>query len=109
VNFNDGMLNFLELQWSMISQSGGLDVETAANEVATVLPADAVYQRQFWMGATPGGPISLRSEAWSSASLAAIRGGRGAILVTYQQKTGQLNPGSGMDMIVTSASIAVEE
>lgn len=108
VNFNDGMLNFLELQWSMTTQAGGLDVETAANEVATLLPADAVYRRQFWMGATPGGPVSLRSEVWSSASLAAIRGGRDAILVTYQQKTGQLNPGSGMDMIVTTASIAVE-
>jgi hypothetical protein len=108
VNFSDGLLNFLELQWSMISQSGGLDVETAAYEVSTVLPADAVYQRQFWMGATPGGSIALRSEVWASASLAAIRGGKGAILVTYQQKTGQLNPGSGMDMIVTAASIAAE-
>jgi hypothetical protein len=108
VHFPDGMLNFLELQWSNVSQAGGLSVGTAADEVLTVLPADASYVRQFWMGATPGGPISLRSEEWTSASLAAIRGGRGTILVTYQERTGQLNPGSGMDLIVTAASIAVE-
>jgi hypothetical protein len=108
VRYPDGMLIFLELQWNMVSQAGGLSVEIAANEVATVLPADARFVRGFWMGATPGGPISLRSEEWTSASLATARGGKGSILVTYQQHTGQLNPGSGMNEIVTAASIAIE-
>lgn len=108
VRFEDGLLNFLELQWGGVSQAGGLSVQVAADEVATVLPADARFVRQFWMGATPGGPISLRSEEWSSASLASARGGRGTILVTYQQKSVQLNPGSGASEIVTAASIAAE-
>ena len=108
VHFTDGLLNFLELQWRGVSQAGGLTVGTAVDEVATVLPADAQFVRQFWMGATPDGPIALRSEEWTSASLATARGGRGTILVTYQQKTVQLNPGSDPGEIVTAASIAVE-
>lgn len=108
VHVADSLLNFLELQWSGVSQAGGLSVQMAADEVATVLPADARFVRQFWMGATPGGPIALRSEEWSSASLAAARDGKGTILVTYQQKGVQLNPGSGTSQIVTAASIAVE-
>jgi len=107
-NFADGMLNFLELQWDMINQIGGLTVDIAVSEVLTVLPDDATHVRQFWMGATPGGPISLRSEEYTSASLAATRNGRGTILVTYQERTGQLNASSGLSQIVTAASIATE-
>lgn len=109
VNYPDGLLDFLELQWTGVSQAGGLSAGLAADEVLTVLPADARFIRQFWMGATPGGPIALRSEEWSSASLAGLRGGKGSILVTYQVKTGSLNPGSPMTEIMTAATIAVEE
>lgn len=109
VNHPDGLLDFLELQWSGVSQAGGLSESTAAYEVSTVLPADAVIRKRYWMGATPGGPIALRSEEWTSASLAGLRGGKGSILVTYQVKTGSLNPGSPMQEIITAATIAAEE
>lgn len=109
VNFSDGLLDFLELQWSGVSQAGGLGESTAAYEVSTVLPADAVFRARYWMGATPGGPIALRSEEWTSASLAGVRNGKGSILVTYQVKTGSLNPGSPMQEYMTAATIAIEE
>lgn len=109
VNFPDGLLDFLELQWSGVSQAGGLAEATAAYEVSTVLPADAVFRKRYRMGATPGGPIALRAEEWTSASLAAVRNGKGSILVTYQVKTGSLNPGSPMQEYMTAATIAIEE
>jgi hypothetical protein len=80
----------------------------AAYEVSTVLPSDAVFRTRYWMGATPGGPISLHSEEWTSASLGAVTGGKSSILIVYQEKVSQLNPGSGMTMLVTAASIAVQ-
>lgn len=109
VNFPDGLLNFLELQWTGVNQAGGLLEGTAAYEVSTVLPADAVFRKRYLMGATPGGPIILHSEEWTSASLAGVRNGRGSILVTYQAKMGSLNPGSPMETLMTAATIATEE
>lgn len=109
VNFDDGLLDFLELQWQGVSQAGGLSEEIAASEVRTVLPADARFVRRFRMGATPGGPIGLRAEEWASASIGSVRGGKPAILVVYQEKLGSLNHGSGMNVIVTAATIALED
>jgi hypothetical protein len=51
----------------------------------------------------------LHSEEWTSASLAGVRNGKGSILVTYQVKTGSLNPGSPMETLMTAATIAIEE
>jgi hypothetical protein len=109
VSFQDGLLDFLELQWAGISQAGGLSQDDAAREVSTVMPSDAVFQKRYVMGATPGGPIGLRSEEWTSASLGAATGGRSSILVTYQERIGSLPGSTGMDFIVSAASIAVQE
>jgi hypothetical protein len=109
VHFDDGLLDFLELQWASVSQAGGLSQDQAAYEVSTVMPSDVVLRKRYVMGATPGGPIGLRSEEWTSVSLGAVAGGRSSILVTYQERTGSLPGSSGMDFIVSAATIAVEE
>jgi hypothetical protein len=109
VNFDDGLLDFLELQWTSVNQAGGLSQDQAAHEVSTVMPTDALFRKRYVMGATPGGPVGLRSEEWTSASLGAVTGGRSSILVTYQERTGSLPGSTGMDFIVTAATIAVEE
>jgi hypothetical protein len=107
--FDDGLLDFLELQWADVSQAGGLSQDQAAFEVSTVMPADAVFRKRYIMAPTPGGPIGLRSEEWTSASLGTVWGGRSSILVTYQERTGSLPGSTGMDFIVSAATIAVEE
>lgn len=109
VNFDDGLLDFLELHWPDVSEGGGLAQEEAAAQVSTLLPADVKLRESYFMGATPGGPTALRSQRWTSRALDVVTNGRASILVIYQERTGQLPGSTGMDFIVTAATIAVEQ
>ena len=62
------------------------------------------------MGATPGGPITLRSERWTSRELDMVTNGRASILVIYQEKPISF-PGTDRAnaTAVTAATIAVEQ
>lgn len=108
-NFGDGLLDFLELQWSDASQAGGLAQEDASNLVSSLLPADVRLRETYLMGATPGGPIALRSQRWTSDSLDSLTNGRASMLVIYQETTGPSPDRSGSDIVVTAATIAVEQ
>ena len=62
------------------------------------------------MGATPGGPITLRSERWTSRELDMTTNGRALILVIYQEKMISF-PGTDRPDApsITVATIAVEQ
>lgn len=109
VNFEDGLLDILEIQWSDVSQGGGLSQEEAAAQISILLPADAPLGESYFMGATPGGPTALRSQRWTSQALDVATNGRTSILVIYQERTGQLPGSTVMDFTVTAATIAVEQ
>ena len=78
-------------------------------QIGILLPADAQLQESYFMGATPGRPTTLRSRRWTSRALDMATNGRASILVIYQERTGQLPGSTGMDFIVTAATIAVEQ
>jgi len=109
VAFDDGLVDFIEVQWANLNQIGGLRQDAGDAAVRPPLPDDARLRETFTMPATPGGPISLRAQRWTSASLGDVTGGRASILVVFQEKTGQLNPGTPMEIIATAATIAVEQ
>ncbi|HEV2072565.1 MAG TPA: hypothetical protein VGR29_02890 [Thermomicrobiales bacterium] len=108
--FEDGLLEFLEFQWTNVSQSGGLSPEDTVARVSAALLADAQHRETYFMGATPGGPITLRSERWTSRELDMVTNGRASILVTCQEKPISF-PGTDRPnaTAVTVATIAVEQ
>jgi hypothetical protein len=108
-NVDDGLVEFIELQWANLNQLGGMRQEYAEDATRGLLPDDARLHETFYMPATPGGPIALRSQRWTSAALADLTGDRMSILIIFQEKTGQINPDSPVEIIVTAATIAVED
>lgn len=109
VNFDDGLVHFIELQWQNTTQLGGISPEMAGNQVIGMLPDDARRREGFTLLPTPGGPIALRAQRWTSATLGDTTDGRTSVLVTYQEKQAAMNPASGMKTIVTAATLAVED
>lgn len=105
VGYARNMVVHIEARWSEGSQLGGIPVSDAEAEVFNLMPADAILQDTFVMPPTPEGPIAFRAESWRSEVLSNIMHDSGTVLVMYQQRTAQQNPGSELLTVVPAVTI----
>ena len=93
VGFEDDRIAHIEFRYSE-TQRGGLLEEDAIDLVETALPADADLIEEYFLPATPEGPVPLLAQRWESDDLGDVTvGGRKSILVVYQQAAAPSGPG----------------
>lgn len=107
VGFDDDLVTHIEFRYSEATQLGGLAEDDATAQVEAALPADAELIEEFFLPATPEGPVPLRAQRWESTSLGDVVDGRTSILVIYQETTAQQNPGSDPQVVIPAATLTV--
>ena len=108
VGFEDDRVAHIEFRYSE-TQRGGLLEEDAIDLVESALPADAILIDEFAVPATPEGPMALRARRWGSNALGYVTGGETSILVIYQEKLVQQNPGSDPEIVIPAVTLTVAE
>lgn len=107
VGYFGEVVSHIELGWSQTTQAGGIDWATAYQTATSLLPVDSQHLDQYWLPATPEGPLMLIGHLYESAGLGAANHGLGRVLVLFQRKDVQLNAGSPMEPIVTAATLTM--
>ncbi len=75
----------IDVRWQDAAPEGGVDWQTAYNASLCLMPVDAVYLDQFWMPATPEGPVEMVGHLYESAQLDEAHHGFGRLLVLFQR------------------------
>jgi hypothetical protein len=107
--YRGDVLEHLEVQWVRVSQAGGIDWGTSYQAAMSLLPADAEYRDQFWLPATPEGPIEIIAHTYESAALNAAQYNLGRVLVTFHRRQAQLNPGTPAEPVTTAITLTMAE
>jgi hypothetical protein len=107
--FRGEVVDHIEVRWSEATQSGGVDWVTANQAATFLLPVDAQHLDQYWVPATPGGPIELIAHTYESAQLNEANNNLGKVLVIYQRKYVQMNASAPLEVIVPAVTLTMAE
>jgi hypothetical protein len=107
VGYLGDVVSHIELGWSLTTQAGGIDWETAYQTATSLLPVDAQYREQYWLPATPEGPLMMIGHMYESAQLNEANSGLGRVLVVFQRKDVQLNSSSPLEPIITAVTLTM--
>ena len=107
VGFEDDRVAHIEFRYSEGTQLGGLTEDDVIAQVEQALPNDAILIDEFVVPATPEGPVALRAQRWGSNALGDVTGGETSILVIYQEKTVQQNPGSDPQVVIPAVTLTI--
>ena len=107
VGYLGEVVSHIELGWSQTTQAGGIDWGTAYQTATSLLPVDAQHRDQYWLPATPEGPLLLIGHVYESAQLGEANHGLGRVLVLFQRKDVQLNASSPLEPIITAATLTM--
>lgn len=106
VSFEDDRVAHIEFRYSE-TQRGGLLEDDAIDLVEAALPADADLVEEYFLPATPEGPVPLLAQRWESDDLGDVTvGGRDSILVVYQQAAAPSGPGIVIPAVSLTLSTA---
>ena len=107
--YRGDLLVHLEVRWSQATQAGGVDWGTAYQAALLLMPADTEYRDQFWMPATPEGPVEIIGHTYESPDLNAAYYNLGRMLVLFQRVESQQNAGSMAETIGPAVTITLAE
>ena len=107
--FRGEVVEHIEVRWSEATQTGGIDWATANQAAMFLLPVDAQHLDQYWLPETPEGPIELIAHTYESAQLNEASYNLGRVLVIYQRRYVQQNPGSLVDVVVPAVTLTMAE
>lgn len=107
VGYLGDVVSHIELGWSLTTQAGGIDWGTANQTATSLLPIDAQHRDQYWLPATPEGPILVIGHVYESAQLNEANYGLGRVLVLYQRKDVQMNASAPLEPIITAATLTM--
>jgi hypothetical protein len=108
-DFRGEVVDHIEVRWSEATQSGGVDWATANQAATFLLPVDAQHLDQYWVPATPGGPIEPIAHTYESAQLTEANYGLGRVLLIYQRKYVQMNASAPLEVIVPAVTLTMAE
>ena len=103
------IVEHLEVRWSQATQAGGIDWGTAYQAAMLLLPVDAEHRDQFWMPATPEGPVEIIGHTYESQALNTYHYNLGRILVLFQREYVQLTPNTPNEPIVPAVTLTMAE
>jgi hypothetical protein len=107
VGYLGEVVSHIELGWSLTTQSGGIDWGTAYQTATSLLPVDAQHRDQYWLPATPEGPLMVIGHVYESAQLNEANYGLGRVLVLFQRKDVQMNASAPLEPIITAATLTM--
>lgn len=107
VGYLGEVASHIELGWSLTTQAGGIDWVTAYQTATSLLPVDAQHRDQYWLPATPEGPIMVIGHVYESAQLNEANHGLGRVLVLFQRKDVHLNASAPLEPIITAATLTM--
>lgn len=107
VGYLGDVVSHIELGWSLTTQAGGIDWGTAYQTATSLLPVDAQHRDQYWLPATPEGPLMLIGHVFESAQLNEANHGLGRVLVLFQRKDVQMNASAPLEPIITAATLTM--
>ena len=107
VGYLGEVVSHIELGWSLTTQAGGIDWASAYQAATSLLPVDAQQRDQYWLPATPEGPLLLIGHIYESAQLNAANLGLGRVLALFQRKDVQLNASAPLEPIITAATLTM--
>jgi hypothetical protein len=97
----------LEVRWQDATPTGSVDWQTAYEASRFLMPADAVYLDQFWLPATPEGPVEIVGHLYESAQLNEAHHGFGRLLVLFQRIGGDTGAAGPLIPAVTITKAAI--
>jgi len=103
------IVEHLEVQWSRATQGGGVDWGMAYQAAMSLLPVDAELRDQFWMPATPEGPIEMIGHTCESQALNTAHVDLGRILVVFHRKYVQLDATMPSEPVVQAVTLTMAE
>lgn len=103
------IVEHLEVQWSRATQRGGVDWGMAYQVAMSLLPVDAELRDQFWMPATPEGPIEMIGHTCESQALNTAHVDLGRILVVFHRKYVQLDATMPSEPVVQAVTLILAE
>jgi hypothetical protein len=107
VGYLGEVVSHIELAWSQTTQAGGIDWGTAYQTAMSLLPIDAQHRDQYWLPATPEGPILVIGHVYESAQLNEANYGLGRVLVLFQRKDVQMNASARLEPIITAVTLTM--
>jgi hypothetical protein len=101
------VVSHIELRWSRATQVGGIDWPTANQTAISLVPVDAQMRDQYWLPATPEGPVMMIGNVYESAQLSEANHGLGRVLVMYQRKDVQMNASTPLEPVITAVTLTM--
>ena len=107
--FRGDVVDRLEVRWAQAAQFGGIDWGTAYQAAVFLLPVDAQYRDQFWMPATPEGPMEIIGHTYENQALNLVSFNLGRTLVLFQRDLSQMNAATLDGPLIPAVTITMAE